>query len=211
MKFLNFNNVLCLAPHPDDAEYSIAGTVLKHTDTHFDILCLTKGGDCDTTSGNDRISEVLDAWAESNTNNYTLYFSDVKFLKDKGVDEWINYIETNFINKQNYDCIMVTSDLDSHFEHVIVSSFAAPLSRINAYSIIQYKSPSTLSTWIPNLFVSLNDFYYITKKHMLKQFTSQLHRPYFTNEVLDGFHTDFQCMKKGRGYVESYKIITLYE
>lgn len=210
MKFLNFNKVLCLAPHPDDAEYSMAGVVLKHPDTHFDILCLTAGGDCDTTTGNNRISEVLDAWSESNANNYTLYFSDVTLLKEKGVDEWIHYIETNFTNKRNYDCIMVTSDLDSHFEHVIVSSLAAPLSRIKPYSIIQYKSPSTLSTWTPNLFVSLDNFYYI-KKQMLNKFTSQLHRPYFSDNVLDGFHTDFQCMKKGRGYVESYKIITLYE
>lgn len=210
MKFLNFNSVLCLAPHPDDAEYSMAGVVLKHPDTHFDILCLTQGGDCDNTTGGSRVLEVLNAWNDSNANNYTLYFSDTKFLKDKGVDEWIYYIETNFTNKRTYDCIMVTSDLDSHFEHVIVSSFAAPLSRINPYSIIQYKSPSTLSTWIPNLFVSLDNSYYI-KKQMLTKFTSQLHRPYFANQVIDGFHTDFQCMKKGRGYVESYKIITLYE
>jgi LmbE family N-acetylglucosaminyl deacetylase len=50
MKFLNFNRVLVLAPHPDDAEYSMSGVVLKYTDTHFDILCLTQGGDCDSTT-----------------------------------------------------------------------------------------------------------------------------------------------------------------
>jgi LmbE family N-acetylglucosaminyl deacetylase len=210
MKFLNFDRVLLLAPHPDDAEYSVAGTILKYTDTQFDVLCLTQGGDCDTTTGESRIQEVLSAWAVSEAENYTLYFSDEKLLKHKDIDQWINWIETNFTKVFNYDCIMTTSEYDSHFEHIIVSSLAAPLARINPYSIIQYKSPSTLETWIPNLFVSLESFYY-TKKQMLQEFTSQIHRPYFSEEVLNGFHTNFQCMKKGKGFVESYKIITLYE
>jgi len=54
MKFLNFNRVLCLAPHPDDAEYSMAGVVLKYLDTYFDILCLTEGGYCDVTTSQSR-------------------------------------------------------------------------------------------------------------------------------------------------------------
>jgi len=93
---------------------------------------------------------------------------------------------------------------------VSVSSLAAPLSRATPYSIIQYRSPSTLDVWEPNLFISLDDVYK-TKKDMLQEFQSQINKPYFRNEVLDGFHTNFQCMKKGKGYVESYKIITCYE
>lgn len=210
MKFLNFNRVLCLSPHPDDTEYSMAGVVLKHPDTHFDILCLTQGGDCDTSTGMDRIQEVIDAWSTTPALNYSLYFSDVKFLKQRGVDEWISYIEQNFTRKHDYDCIMTTTEHDSHFEHVLISSFAAPLARVKPYSIIQYRSPSTLDKWTPNLFVSLGDFYY-TKKTMLTQFKSQIHHEYFSEFVLNGFHTNFQCMKKGQGFVESYKIVTIYE
>jgi len=210
MKFLNFNRVLCLSPHPDDVEYSMSGTVLKYSDTRFDILCLTQGGDCDSTTSKERLQEVLDAWSVSEADNYTLLFSDAKFLRDKDIDQWVNYIETNFTNLYEYDCIMTTSDCDSHFEHIIVSSLAAPLARIKPYSIIQYRSPSTLEKWTPNLFVSLKEFYYI-KCNMLKQFISQQSKPYFSEDVLNGFHTNFQCMKKGKGYIESYKIITSYE
>jgi len=210
MKFLNFNRVLCLSPHPDDTEYSMAGVVLKHPDTHFDIICLTEGGDCDVTTNYTRQTEVRNAWANAMIDNYTLYFSDVKFLKHRGVDDWINYIESNFTKKYDYDCILTTSEYDSHFEHVLVSSFAATLARVKPYSIIQYKSPSTLENWIPNLFISLDELYDI-KKEMLQAFKSQIHHEYFSEFVLNGFHTNFQCMKKGRGYVESYKIITSYE
>jgi LmbE family N-acetylglucosaminyl deacetylase len=210
MKFLNFNRVLCLSPHPDDTEYSISGVVLKHPDTQFDILCLTQGGDCDSTSGDTRIREVIESWSTTSATNYSLYFSGTKYLKEKAVDEWIHYIEQNFTKKFDYDCIMTTSEYDSHFEHVLISSFAAPLSRVKPYSIIQYRSPSTLDKWTPNLFVSLGDFYY-NKKRMLQEFKTQNHHEYFSEFVLDGFHTNFQCMKKGLGFVESYKIITMYE
>lgn len=210
MKFLNFNRVLCLSPHPDDVEYSMAGVVLKHPSTHFDILCLTQGGDCDKTTGVDRITEVLNAWSIADVSNYTLYFSDSVLLKNKDIDQWINYIETHYTNRYTYDCIMTTSECDSHFEHVAVSTLAAPLARIKPYSIIQYRSPSTLEKWVPNLFVSLNELYSI-KKQMLQEFSSQIDRPYFSEAVLNGFHTNFQSMKKGKGYVESYKIITSYE
>lgn len=210
MKFLNFDRILCLSPHPDDVEYSMAGTILKYKSTHFDILCLTQGGDCDKTTNVDRLIEMQNAWNISNATNYTIHFSDVKLLKDKDIDQWINYIETNFMMNHNYDCIMATSEYDSHFEHVIVASLCAPLSRVKSYSIIQYKSPSTLETWTPNLFVSLDGFL-DEKKKMLTQFKSQIDRPYFSETLINGFHTNFQCMKKGKGYVESYKVITFYE
>lgn len=205
MKFLNFNKVLCLSPHPDDVEYSMAGTIIKHQDTCFDILCLTQGGDCDSTTGLERIQECIKAWEESKCNNYELYFSPYKFLKEKGTDEWVNWIETNFTNKHNYDAIIATSNYDSHFEHVFVQSLMAPLSRVKFYSLIEYKSPSSLETFQPNLFVSIEDFYYI-KKNMLKKFESQLHRSYFEDRVLEGFHTNFQSLKKGLGFVEQFKI-----
>ena len=44
MRFLNFKRVLCLSPHPDDVEYSMAGSILKYKDTKFDLFCLSCGG-----------------------------------------------------------------------------------------------------------------------------------------------------------------------
>ena len=108
MKFLNFNKVLCLSPHPDDVEYSMGGTVIKFKDTHFDILCLTQGGDCDKTTSSNRLDEVKNSWDAAKPYprsvrqkyNWALHFSKHKFLKDLGDDEWFNFIETNFINKE---------------------------------------------------------------------------------------------------------------
>ena len=209
MKFLNFNKVLCLSPHPDDVEYSMGGTVIKYTDTHFDILCLTQGGDCDETTSSSRLKEVKNSWDITNQNNYKLYFSNYKFLKDLGDDEWINYIETHYTNKKSYDCIITPSEIDSHFEHRIVSSFSWPLTRIKGISLIEYYSPSTLEKWTPNMFIDITNVY-DTKLNMLKQFKSQQHRSYFSRETIDGFHTNFQCSKKGYSMVERFNLKQLF-
>ena len=213
MKFLNFNKVLCLSPHPDDIEYSMGGTIIKNYDTHFDILCLTQGGDCDKTTSANRLDEVRNSWESTGITNVDLSFSPNKFLKEKGEDEWVNYIETNYIIPDTagytYDCICTPSSKDSHFEHKIVSNLGWPLTRVKSISLIEYYSPSALETWIPNTFIDISEVYK-TKLRMLKQFTSQQHRPYFKEDTIRGFHTNFQCSKKGTELVEQFKLKQLF-
>jgi|TARA_R100000030_G_scaffold43373_2_gene32733 LmbE family N-acetylglucosaminyl deacetylase len=209
MKFLEFNRVLCLAPHPDDIEYSLSGTIIKYKDTKFDLLCLTQGGDCDVTTSDSRLHEVKNSWEVSKSSNYSLFFTRYKFLKELNEDQWINYIETSFTNVRNYDAIILPSTKDSHFEHRLVSNFGWPLSRIKDISLVEYRSPSTLSSWVPNLFVDINKEYK-TKLKMLSKFESQLHRSYFQEEVIKGFHIDFQCSKKDLKLVEQFNLKQLF-
>jgi len=61
MKLLGFDKVLCISPHPDDVEFSMLATILKYTNTIFDVLCLTKGGakGFDPTNQLNRRNEVI--------------------------------------------------------------------------------------------------------------------------------------------------------
>ena len=74
MRFLNFQKVLCLSPHPDDVEVGMMGSVIKHKDTHFDILCLTRGGakGFDNTNQQDRRGEVNDVWNTLDIKNISI-------------------------------------------------------------------------------------------------------------------------------------------
>ena len=215
MKLLNYDRVLCLSPHPDDVEYSMSGTILKCSDTTFDVLCLTNGGDFDKTTGISRLDEVRSVWEVSNANNVNLHFSDVKYMKDKTEDSWVNYIETKFLKEHSYDCIITTSEIDSHFEHKIVRNLGPALTRgiwpnrDYAVSIMEYKSPSTLDTWIPNLFVDIESVYH-TKLKMLQKFKSQQHHKYFDRRSLDAFHTNYQCSKKNMFEVEQFRIVNTF-
>ena len=96
-------------------EYSLGGTIIKYKDTHFDVLCLTEGGDCDSTTDVSRLNEVKLSWEVSNSQNHSLFFTPYQFLKDLGTDEWIGYIEKHFTNPINYNAIITPSEDDSHF------------------------------------------------------------------------------------------------
>ena len=212
MKLLNFNKVLCLSPHPDDVEYSMSGTILKCCDTKFDILCLTQGGDCDETSEPARLEETKRCWekmlATTSSPNWNLFFTEWKFLKELGEDQWINYIETNFTNKIDYDCIITPPQRDSHFEHRAVAAFGPALIRRSASSLINYNSPSALQSWVPNIFIDISDFYE-TKMRLLEGFVSQSSRAFFSPSTLRAFHSNFQWSKKGLHYVEQFKLIEM--
>ena len=107
MRFLNFNKVLCLSPHPDDVEISMMGSIIKYPNTHFDILCLTRGGakGFDKTNKLDRRGEVKNVWAETNCKNVSLYNSKFEYFEDTNEPGWINFIENEFI-KNEADGIM---------------------------------------------------------------------------------------------------------
>jgi|10_taG_2_1085330.scaffolds.fasta_scaffold03435_2 LmbE family N-acetylglucosaminyl deacetylase len=228
MKFLNYDKVLCLSPHPDDVEYGMLGTIMKYKDTQFDIVVLSQGGDFDITTKTERQNECRKVW--ENIDNIEGHFiEDSKFIKNKDEDEWVNILENKF-DISSYDCIITTSPSDSHFEHRVVSGFTHALVRRSKCGIIQYKSPSTLDTWIPNLFVDLmmlanrdkkdghsqsthalfSAFLWFIKINKLKLFESQQDKSYFSEESLKSFHSNYQCSMRDMNYVESFKIVRGY-
>tara|TARA_Y100000593_G_scaffold45167_1_gene85950 strand:- start:644 stop:1330 length:687 start_codon:yes stop_codon:yes gene_type:complete len=227
MKLLNYSKVLCLSPHPDDVEYGMLGTICKYKDTQFDVVVLSQGGDFDESTAESRQEECKKVW--EHIDNLNGSFIDSKFIKDKDEDEWVNILENKF-DISSYDCIITTSPTDSHFEHKMVSNLTYPLVRRSKCGIIQYKSPSTLDTWTPNLFVDLNvlvdrnredghsedthrlfmAFIWYVKLHKLKLFESQQDKSYFDEFSLNSFHSNYQCSMRGMNHVESFKIIRGY-
>ena len=153
MKFLNLNKVLCLSAHPDDAEYSMLGSMIKFHSTQFDIVVLSNGGDFDKSSGQSREKECNNTW--SNFKNVSGNFLSTEYLKDKLQDEWINIIENNY-DINNYNVIFTPTHLDSHFEHRLVNKVAKALLRTSSCGLISYRSPSTLEEWTPNYYVNIN-------------------------------------------------------
>jgi LmbE family N-acetylglucosaminyl deacetylase len=228
MKFLNYDKVLCLSPHPDDVEYGMLGTIMKYKDTKFDIVVLSQGGDFDKSTAKERQDECKNVWKDiDNINGH--FIEDTKFVKDKQEDEWVNILEHKF-DISSYDCVISTSPSDSHFEHKIVSDFTYALIRRSKCGLIQYKSPSTLGEWIPNFFVDLQSlvnrnkedghsdgtsklflaFIWYIKMNKLKLFESQQDKSYFKDDSLKSFHSNYQCSTRGMNNVESFKIVRGY-
>lgn len=206
MKFLNFNRVLCLSPHPDDTELGMLGTISKFSDTIFDIIVLGHWGDKTLVSS--RGDEVKDVWETAGLPNVNLYFSPFNFFREKNELEWIGFIEDNYTKKETYDCIFIPTKDDSHFEHRMVNGWGGALCRFSPINLIEYHLPSTLNIWQPNLFIDIDE-QYENKLNLLSLFKSQQEKPYFKKPMLDAFHSNFQCSKKGLHVVERFKLVDI--
>ena len=228
MKFLNYDRVLCLSPHPDDVEYGMLGTVMKYKDTKFDIVVLSQGGDFDKSTAELRQEECRKVWEYiDNINGY--FIEDSKFIKDKQEDEWVNILENKF-DISDYNCILSPPSKDSHFEHKIVSNLPLALARRSKCGIINYKTPSTLDSWTPNFFIDLNQlvnrdqedghsndthclfmaYIWYIKLNKLTLFESQQDKSYFEKSSIISFHNNYQCSTRGMNNVESFKIVRGY-
>lgn len=95
------------------------------------------------------------------------------------------------------------------YEHRFVNKFGDALVRKDAISLIEYKTVSTSNTWIPNVFSNITNFYN-RKLKALKEFKSQSKKLYFQKSTLDSFHSNFQCRKRGKDFVEQFRIIEIF-
>lgn len=213
-RFLNFEKVLCLSPHPDDIEYSALGTIIKFKDTNFEIITFSNGGKFDKSTSSKRVEECIDIW--SKVSNLNGSFLNEKFLVDAKQDELIFNVENKY-DLDSYQAILIPAEFDTHQDHKKISDLGKALTRKSQFTIIEYKTPHTLNNWIPNLYINIDELIpnseqniWEFKKELLKMFYSQQNQPYFENIPLQNFHIDYHSSRKKINIVESFKIITSY-
>ena len=229
MKFLNYDRVLCLSPHPDDVEYGMLGTMMKFKDTKFDLLTTSIGGNFDKTTSKERFDECLNVVKDIDNVNSRL-LEDVDYLKNISEDELISKIESKY-DISKYQAIFIPPEEDTHQDHKKISVIGKALTRKHKCGIIDYKTPHTLDHWVPNHFVDIsvlvkreqkdghshetsllfNAFIWYLKVNRLTRFESQKCQPYFEIESIESFHSNYQSTRRGMNHVEQFKIIRGYD
>ena len=214
MRFLNCDKVLCLAAHPDDVEYGMLGSIMKYTDTQFDILVLSEGGNFDESTSTDRHRECESIWED--IDNIQGSFLPIKHLANISEDELINTIESKF-DIGTYDSICTPPLEDAHFEHRKVNRAAYSLVRRTSCGLVTFRTPSAVDEWIPNFFVDLTKHttksganVMFAKKKALLKFTSQQSKSYFKDNSINSFHSNYQCSQRDMSFVESFRIERCY-
>ena len=214
MRFLNCDKVLCLAAHPDDVEYGMLGSIMKYTDTQFDILVLSEGGNFDESTSTDRHRECESIWED--IDNIQGSFLPIKHLANISEDELINTIESKF-DIGTYDSICTPPLEDAHFEHRKVNRAAYSLVRRTSCGLVTFRTPSAVDEWIPNFFVDLTKhttksgaIVMFAKKNALLKFTSQQSKSYFKDNSINSFHSNYQCSQRDMSFVESFRIERCY-
>jgi LmbE family N-acetylglucosaminyl deacetylase len=199
------NRSLIVSPHPDDAEYSMSGTVLLQQATdNFSVFTLSSGGDNDDTTGIERFFESISFWKKFSYVNHMVPFnSSEKSISD--MTEWQLVSQFDSLVK-DFDTVYVPPLEDNHFEHRKVSEAMRAAVRGKAITLIEYYTPSTRHTWQPNMFVDITKKL-DTKIELMQLFSSQLDRFYFSNQNIDIFHEDYFCRLRGLDKVEKFKIV----
>ena len=204
MKLFNWDSVICLSPHPDDIEASMGGTILKYKHTRFTSVVFSTGSVNDPVTNESRWEECNQYWKGSV--HVTQKFL-ASLLNIHSEEEWINLLERTF-NLNNFNAIFLPSNLDTHYEHRFVNGIGMALTRSTPVSIVEYKSPSTLDSWVPNMLVEIGDSAN-EKVKRLEQFKSQ-QKLYFQPEYMRAFHSHVNSIKKQIIVTEPFKIVTLY-
>lgn len=204
MKLLNFDSVIILSPHPDDAEVSMGGTIMKHQDTNFTSIVFSTGSVNDPVSNDDRWKECYAYWKGfKNINQYFL----APLMNMYTEEEWLNLLEQRFLIGK-HQAILLPPSLDTHYEHRFVNGIGMALTRNLPISIIEYKAISVLDTWIPNMLVEIGKFAKEKVKRLI-QFKSQK-KSYFQPKYMQGFHTHVNSLRKHVDVTEQFRIVTLY-
>ncbi len=200
MKLLGMNRVLCLSPHPDDIEISMAGTMLRCSDTQFvSVVCSIKSKD-NPTSSHDRLKECENFWR--GVDNVDLRPLGI-FTVDQPIREWITEIENTF--GDGFQGVLIPTSVDSHQEHLVINKVGLSLARARKISVIEYRSPSTMSSWYPNLFVDIEETEE-DKILRMKAIVSQ-NKKYTTKKYLKASHIHLPSFKKNYHPVEQFKIL----
>ena len=205
-RFLNANTIACLSPHPDDCEYAISATISKHLGTMFHVYNISSGGKY-SNSGNNRLDEVTKFW--SSYKNVNLFFVGVEFIRDIQYDTFIAKMENLFPSE--YDLILSPPIEDTHQDHRKINELANSLTRSKKIGLVEYMTPSTNIGWVPNIFVDVSDTIEEKRINLFNSFQTQVDKPYFTDDVFNSYHCNYQTTKRNLDNVEFFKVRSLYQ
>lgn len=212
MKLLDKDIALCLVPHPDDTAISMANLVKKFSDTTFHMVYMSLGTNTDPTAGNNRMVEENSFWQMFEARNVVQHQINNCSFDKSAVSEWVTEFDRIVKSlKDTVDIIFVPSELDSHYEHRLANQLVYSISRFLPATVLEYKTASSLHTWIPNFFVEINQHELNTKITCLRNaFMSQVDAPYFSVDSLTSFHTDFISMKRNYKLCEVFSLKQFY-
>lgn len=210
MRFLSYDKVLCLSPHPDDIEISMSGLIRKYVDTKFYIYCMSYGTSTDNTSDKSRLKEADLFWQLIGAPNVEIIPPYKNAFEEITSAEWMTNIDT-IVNELKPKAIFTPPQLDSHQEHRFVNDMVYVAIRSKPISFIEYKSASVTNEWTANYFVDITRFFDEKVVCLRKAFSSQIDSRYFSTKCLTNFHVDYVSSKKGIDTTEQFNIKVIYD
>lgn len=178
----DFENVLVLSPHTDDAEFGCGATISKllRAGKNVDILCFSYVGE----------ETLKQEWLESLKSfpGQDEQWQGVAHLNNIDVRYFPNHrqeiLDIMISHKGNYDLVLCPSSFDTHQDHEVVRNEA--FRAFKNTTILGYEMPWNTQNFRTDAFIEVSKDDVKTKWDAIKEYKSQSERPYATREYVEG-------------------------
>jgi len=199
-------NILAVGSHPDDIELGCFGVLAlhhNHKDKIFGIV-ISNG----ELGGNPK-ERKKESKSSAKLIDMKLFFGNFPDGKIPDTIDTINFIE-KIINKYSIDIIYTHTINDRHQDHRNVAKATISASRF-VDEVYSYESPSSLTSFSPQVFVDVTSTIE-TKKQALSLQKTQIKRYYMEIQSSEGLakYRAFQSGKKSE-FCEAFEVVRFFK
>jgi N-acetylglucosamine malate deacetylase 1 len=208
MKFNECDRALVLAPHCDDGELGLGGTISKLIRSNVDVIyaafslaekSIPIGMPSDSTR-----KEVYEATNILGipSENVILYDFEVRiFIENR---QKILDLMIELQKKIKPNIVFIPSLSDKHQDHQVIANEA--LRAFKSASIYSYDLPWNSLNFNPNLFIEINNFDLVRKKNSISCYKSQKNKQYMTDDFIESLAI-VRGVQVNKRYAEAFEII----
>ena len=208
MKFKENDRALILAPHCDDGELGLGGTISKLVRGNVDVAyaafslaekSIPKGLPLDTTR-----KEVYKATNSLGIppKNVILFDFEVRLFSDSRQKILDSMIELQ--KKLNPKVVFIPSVSDKHQDHQVIATEA--IRAFKNADIFSYDLPWNSQKFNPNLFISISKIDLERKKKSISCYASQKNKDYMNDEFVESLAI-VRGVQSNYRYAEAFEIV----
>jgi LmbE family N-acetylglucosaminyl deacetylase len=207
---LNPRSVLALAPHPDDVELGMGGTISKLVENGSDIRVLVFSlADKSLPPGfspDDIKAECLAALGKLGIKEGCVRFLNYPVREFSSYRQEILEDLVDLSRSYGPDLVFCPSLNDIHQDHGVIASES--LRAFKKTTVLGYELPWNCKKFDSSLSISLEERHIDAKEASLQCYRSQAARPYFDKGLLKN-HSRMRATVVGLEYAESFELIRM--
>lgn len=210
--FQDIKNVLILAPHPDDMEFGLGGTLVKLTgmgkEIHLAVFSLCEKSTPEGFEVGIIEKELMESCRflgikEENLHIFGYSVRDFPASRQEILEDMVR-----LRNRIDPNLVFLPSSSDIHQDHKTV--YQEGIRAFKHHNLLGYEMPWNNFGFTSYVFVNLSREQLEKKKQALSIYRSQAYRPYSRMEIVESL-AKVRAMQIGKEYAESFELIRFIE
>ncbi|MFN8310633.1 MAG: PIG-L deacetylase family protein [Chitinophagales bacterium] len=200
--------VLVLAPHTDDAEFGCGGTLAKLIEQGNEVYCVAFSA-CEQSVLKEFPADILITEVKAATQVLGIKPQNLSLLKYEV--RTFNYRRQEILEdlvrmkrEISPDIVFLPSVNDIHQDHATIANEGVRAFKFN--TILSYEMPWNNFNFNTSCFFHLEESHIETKVRALKEYKSQAHRPYASEEFIKGL-ARVRGTQIGIKYAETFELV----